>query len=133
MWKTIKSCTSAIDANLWKAKLIDQGIEAKILDDKISSVYPNTGVFPLRVQVQDDDFIRAKRLVIDRGEDGNLISVEELEAEAMSHPHPDEAHKQKCPACKGTNISVTSNSGKNWVGKLLSTRIRRCECGYEWK
>ncbi len=131
-WRTLVTCQNEPEANIWKAKLAEHNIDALVLDTNVNALALYSGMIPVRVQVQEADFIRAKRLVIDHGEDGNLPNID-LEELALSHPHPDEAFLQKCPSCRGTNISIHVDTSQGWLGRVVGKKIRKCECGYEWK
>ena len=131
-WRTLITCGDELEANMWKGKLANHNIEVLILDTNVNSLY-TTSLVPIRVQVKVEDFIVAKRLVIDRGEDGNLVSLEDLEALALLHPHPNEEFMEKCPSCGGTDISFYEDPERGWIGRRVGKRIRKCECGYEWK
>ena len=133
-WRTLITCNEEIEANMWKGKLNDNGIEVLILDTNVNSLrYYAFALVPIRVQVKEVDFIKAKRLVIDRGEDGNLRSLEDLEALALEHPHPDDAFLEKCPSCGGNEISFFEDPDRGWVVRRFGKQLRRCVCGYEWK
>lgn len=131
-WRTLITCKNEPEANVLKAKLAGHGIQVLILDTNVNSLAYYAAAVPIRVQVREADFISAKRLVIDPG-DGDLLSLENLEALALDYPHPNEQFLEKCPSCGGTDVSYYEDPEKGGIGKFVGKRIRRCECGYEWK
>ena len=50
------------------ALLADSGIEAVVLDTNTSILEGSAGAIPRRLAVMDDDYLRAKRLLVDAGE-----------------------------------------------------------------
>ncbi len=132
-WRTLITCKNEPEANVWRGKLAEHNIEVLILDTNVNSLGYYSVVVPVRVQVKEEDFIAAKRLVVDRGEDGNLLSLEELEALALDHPHPNEEFMEKCPSCGGIDVSFYEDPDRSWLARKVGKRIRKCECGYEWK
>ncbi|MDJ0611798.1 MAG: DUF2007 domain-containing protein [Kiloniellales bacterium] len=50
------------------ALLADSGIEAVVLDANTSILEGSAGAIPRRLAVMDDDYLRAKRLLVEAGE-----------------------------------------------------------------
>ena len=50
------------------ALLADSGIEAVVLDANTSILEGSAGAIPRRLAVVDDDYLRAKRLLVEAGE-----------------------------------------------------------------
>jgi hypothetical protein len=50
------------------ALLADAGIEATLLDGHTSVLEGSAGAIPRRLVVNNDDFVRARRLLLDAGE-----------------------------------------------------------------
>jgi hypothetical protein len=68
------SSNNLIRLNFLVSLLRDAGIDATVLDSHVSAVEGNIGAIPRRLAVASDDLSRARRVLVEAGEEAGCVA-----------------------------------------------------------
>lgn len=131
--QTVATFTSPWEAQLAKAALESEGIEATIADENLIRLYwaISNAIGGVKVQVRQDDLERARDLL------ANLEPLSELYLVT-----DDDEASRRCPECRSENVEFERWSRRGFVGSWIllgvpvpiPTRRWRCRnCGFAWR
>lgn len=129
---TVEAYTTAWEAQLAKARLESEGIDAVVADENLSRLYCATVVGGVKLRVREQDATRASELLRTRHPIAEIYLVTEADL-----PLP-----PRCPTCSSDNLAFERFSRAGFVGfwillgfplPLPRSRWSCRSCGAVWK
>lgn len=131
--ETVATFTFPWEAQLAKAALESEGIEATIADENLIRLYwaISNAIGGVKVQVRADDLERARELLANREPLSELYLVKD-----------DDEASRRCPECRSENVEFERWSRRGFIGSWIllgvpvpipSRRWICRNCGHAWR